>query len=226
MHVVSRADAVRRAGEVPVAYQVFDLLSFDGTDAITLPYLERRRLLAAVVQPGRSWAVPAHHIGGGGDLLAVVADRGLEGLVAKRVDSVYLPGRRSPSWRKLKVRRQQEFVVGGWAQGDGRRAGMMGSLLVGYYDDGGVLRYAGRVGTGFTEAELRRLMGLLQPLEREPCPFVPLPDVGQRRGARWVEPQLVVEVAYGEWTEDGVLRHPAYLGQRDDKDAREVTKAL
>jgi bifunctional non-homologous end joining protein LigD len=153
-----------------------------------------------------------------------VKDQGLEGLVAKRVDSTYQPGRRSPSWRKVKVRPQQEFVVGGWASGEGRRRDTMGSLLIGYHDRDGALRYAGRVGTGFTERELDRLMRLLLPLARETSPFDPLPPRDHRRDATWVEPTLVVEVAYGEWTPDGQLRHPAYLGQRDDKEARDVTR--
>jgi bifunctional non-homologous end joining protein LigD len=224
MHVVGKADAARRAVEVPVAYQLFDLLSFDGTDAISLPYLERRRLLSAVIEPGPTWGVASHHLGGGQALYEVVKDQGLEGLVAKRVDSTYQPGRRSPSWRKIKVRPEQEFVVGGWASGEGRRTGTMGSLLIGYHAPDGSLRYAGRVGTGFSERELDRLMRLLLPLGRDTSPFDPLPPRDHRRDATWVEPELVVQVAYGEWTPDGLLRHPAYLGQRDDKDPRDVTR--
>jgi bifunctional non-homologous end joining protein LigD len=223
MHLISPREVAARAAEVPVVYQIFDLLGFDRSDAMPLAYLDRRRLLSEVITPGTSWSVPRHYVGGGRELLDSVDRMGLEGVIAKRLDSRYEPGRRSRAWTKVKVRRHQEFVVGGWAQGEGRREGMLGSLLIGYYDKGD-LRYAGRVGTGFTEAELQRLGSLLAPLARETSPFTPLPPALHRRGARWVEPELVAEVAYGEWTGDGLLRHPAYLGQRTDKSAREVTR--
>lgn len=222
MHVAQRAEAARRAVEVPVAYQVFDLLSFDGHDAVELPYLERRRLLDQVVTAGTSWTVPAHHLGGGAALLEAVGSLGLEGLVAKRPDSTYRPGARSPVWRKIKVRRHQEFVVGGFAAGKGRRADAIGALLVGAWAEGR-LRYAGRVGTGFSDAELDRLRRLLVPTVRHDCPFDPAPVASHRRDATWVEPGVVVEVAYANWTDDGLLRHPAYLGQRVDKDPGAVT---
>ncbi len=224
MHLSDPRTVARRAAEVPVAFHVFDLLSFDGTDAIELPYTDRRRLLASVIEPGPTWAVPVHHLGGGAALLEAVGAQGLEGLIAKRLDSTYQPGRRSPAWRKLKVRPKQEFVVGGWAEGEKGRADRIGALLVGYYD-GDVLRYAGRVGTGFTDAELDRLAAVFRPLARPSCPFDPPPVGRHRRGAHWVEPSVVAEVAFGEWTADRLLRHPSYLGQREDKDPREVTAA-
>jgi bifunctional non-homologous end joining protein LigD len=251
MHIASAREAASRAALVPAVYQIFDLLAFDGIDATPLPYVERRRLLAEVVVAGPSWSVPGHHVGGGRALLDSVDELGMEGVLAKRLDSTYEPGRRSRSWLKVKVRRHQELVVGGWAEGEGRRAGTLGALLVGYHDDPadrtgdpagdpagdaateadgsagapGPLRYAGRVGTGFTDHELDRLAGLLEPLAIDRCPFEPEPPALHRRGARWVAPELVVEVAYGEWTEDHVLRHPAYLGQRTDKDPGDVTRA-
>lgn len=222
MHVTAPADVARRAAEVPVVYQVFDLLAFDGHDATPLPWRDRRRLLEQVVQPGPHWAVPATHDDGAA-LFAAVGELGLEGLVAKRRDSAYELGRRSRSWVKVKVRHEQEFVVGGWAEGEGRRSRTVGALLVGYHE-GGRLRYAGRVGTGFTDAELDRLSARFGPLARETCPFDPPPPTLHRRRASWVEPQVVVQVAYGEWTPDGLLRHPVYLGERVDKDASEVTR--
>jgi bifunctional non-homologous end joining protein LigD len=222
MHVTAPADVAKRAREVPVVYQVFDLLAFDGHDATPLPWRDRRRLLEQVVEPSRHWVVPATHDDGPA-LLNAVTELGLEGLVAKRRDSPYEVGRRSRAWVKVKVRREQELVVGGWAEGEGRRSGTLGALLVGYHE-GGQLRYAGRVGTGFSDAELDRLAARLAPLARGGCPFDPLPPTLHRRRARWVAPELVVQVAYGEWTPEGLLRHPVYLGERVDKAASEVTR--
>jgi bifunctional non-homologous end joining protein LigD len=223
MHVTAPADVAARAAQVPVYYQVFDLLAFDGHDATPLPWRDRRRLLDEVVETGPHWSVPPVHEDGP-QLLAAMGDLGLEGLVAKRRDSAYEPGRRSRSWVKVKVRREQELVVGGWAEGEGRRAGTVGSLLLGYHDDDGTLRYAGRVGTGFSDAELVRLDAKLAPLAQDSCPFDPPPPTLHRRRAHWVSPELVVEVAYGEWTPDQLLRHPVYRGERLDKAASEVTR--
>jgi bifunctional non-homologous end joining protein LigD len=233
--VTDRREAERRAVEVPVAFQVFDLLSFAGHDAVTLPYLDRRRLLVEVVTPGPAWQVPDHRVGGGAALLAGVERLGLEGVMAKRPDSPYLIGRRSASWRKIKVRNRQEFVVGGWTSGQGRRAGLPGALLVGVPVPGGRLRYAGRVGSGFTDTELGLLRDVLAPLARPGSPFDgPVPRPARRSASGpasvepaspepvWVEPVLVVEVASAEWTADGVLRHPVYLGRRTDKDPADV----
>ncbi len=223
MHVTGALDVRRRAAQVPVAYQVFDLLAFDGHEAIGLPYLDRRRLLVEVVAPGPSWAVPAHYLQDGAGLLERVAAMGLEGLMAKRIDSLYELGRRSPTWRKIKVRLRQEFVVGGWSPGEGKRTGQLASLLVGAYDEAGQLRFAGRVGTGYTDAELRRLVAKLAPLSTADNPFEVIPPGELRRPCRWVQPELVVEVAFTEWTADRILRHPAYIGERLDKSPRSVT---
>jgi bifunctional non-homologous end joining protein LigD len=225
MHVTDPAEALRRAAEVPVTYVVFDILHLDGHDLTTLPWRDRRRLLDQAVEPGVRWRPsPVHD--DGVELLAAATERLLEGIVAKRVDSPYVPGSRARTWRKVKVRRRQEMVVGGWLPGEGSRHGHLGALLVGYHaapgDDG--LRYAGRVGTGFREAELQRLAGLLADLETGTCPFDPPPPRGDLvRGATWVRPELVAELAFGEWTGDGRLRHPSYLGLRTDKDAADVT---
>ncbi len=223
MHVTGAAEVARRAAAVPIGYQVFDLLRFDGHEATSLAYLERRRLLGEVVEAGPYWSVPSHHIGEGGELLAQVTELGLEGLVAKRLDSTYQLGRRSPAWRKVKVRNHQEFVVVGWSMGEGKRSGGPAALVLGVWE-GDRLVHVGRVGTGFTQAELHRLAGLMRPLERSDSPLERVPDDVRRRPVQWVEPELVVEVAFGEWTSDGVLRHPAYLGQRTDKDPRTVTR--
>lgn len=222
--------------EVPIAYVVFDLLWLDGTDATPLPYAQRRRLLEALVPDGPWWQVPPAREGDGAELLAAVEARGLEGLVAKRLDAPYEPGRRSAAWRKLKVRRQQELVVGGITPGEGGRSSAFGALVIGYHDPPtagpsattdarpgpGPLRFAGKVGTGFDAAELTRLLALLDPLAVDACPFDPPPPAALVKGARWVRPEVVVQVAFTEWSHDDHLRHPAYLGQRDDRPAATV----
>jgi bifunctional non-homologous end joining protein LigD len=225
MHVRRGADVARLVQEVPIAYQVFDLLELDGTPTVSLSYDDRRALLAQVLEPGSHWQVSPSY-DDGHDLYEGARRLGLEGVVAKRRDSLYLPGKRSPAWRKVKVRNRQELVVGGWLPGAGAREGTLGSVLVGYYEGRGGdrrLRYAGRVGSGFDAAGLRTMGELLDGLARDDCPFDPEPPRNDARLAHWVEPEVVVEVEYGEWTSDGRLRHPVYLGRRTDKPASEVT---
>ncbi|MCB9372447.1 MAG: hypothetical protein H6518_06660 [Microthrixaceae bacterium] len=238
MHLTSPSEVAQRRTEVPVLYEVFDLLHFDGTDTTSLPYEDRRRLLEGLLEAAgeqadedgvaRCWALSAAHDDGPALLEAARAHR-LEGVMAKRRSGPYEPGKRSSNWRKVKVRWEQELVVGGWLAGEGARSGRLGALLVGYHDPdapGRPLRYAGRVGTGFTEAELGRLGGLLDARAADVCPFEPPPPRPVARVARWVEPDLVVQVGFGEWTGDGVLRHPAYLGQREDTAADDVVREL
>lgn len=231
MHLSRPAEITRVAGRIPVRYMVFDLLWLDGEDLTGRRYLERRELLADVVAPGDSWLVPAHHVGGAADLFAAAREQGLEGIVAKRVDSRYVPGGRSPLWRKVKVRPQQELVIGGWQPGEGGRSGRLGSILVGYYgrdddepEDRDRLRYAGKVGTGFSAGELARLGSLLDDLASDDCPFDPPPPRPVARLARWVRPELVAEITFAEWTPAGTLRHPSYLATREDKAPRDVVR--
>jgi bifunctional non-homologous end joining protein LigD len=215
MHLASPREARERAAEMPVCYLLFDILHLDGTDVTALPYVERRTVLEDVVETGGCWQVPGWHDGEGAALRTAVEDRGLEGLMAKRKESRYEPGKRSPNWRKIKVRREQEFVIGGWAPGEGNRSGYLGALLLGYYEDG-ALRYAGKVGTGFKARDLRLLQTLLAERAIDTCPFDPPPPRPFARVAKWVRPDLVAQVAFGEWTSEGILRHPSYLGLRDD----------
>jgi bifunctional non-homologous end joining protein LigD len=164
---------------------------------------------------GSRWAATPTFTGSGTELLDTVRARGMEGVVAKRIDSVYTPGARSKSWLKVKLQQTDEFVVGGWQPGAGRRTNGIGSLLLGVPTADGGLRYAGNVGTGFTDAELRRLDERLADHRRATSPFT---DGGTpKKGAVFVEPELVVEVAYAERTTDGILRHPSYKGMRIDK---------
>jgi bifunctional non-homologous end joining protein LigD len=171
-----------------------------------------------VALPGRRWAVTPWFRGTGegvgADVLAASRDNELEGVVAKRLGSAYRPGVRSPDWRKVKNVRTQSVVVGGWRPGQGRRAGGVGSLLVGVHDDGGRLVFAGHVGTGFTERALRELQSTMRP--RTSSPFDGRLPREVTRDAHWVEPELVGEVGYAHWTADGRLRHPAWRGLRED----------
>jgi bifunctional non-homologous end joining protein LigD len=226
MHVTSAAESLRRAADTPIAYVVFDLLRLGGHDLTDRPWHERRRLLEQIADDLPPGVDVAQVYDDGADLLAVAGERGLEGVVAKRTDATYVPGARSRNWVKVKVRRHDEFIVGGWSGGEGNREGRLGSLLVGYHEvaGDGVLRYAGRVGSGFTSPELDRMARRLAPLTIDDCPFDPPPPALHARGAHWVRPEVVVEIAYGEWTVEGRLRHPVYLGERTDVDADAVVR--
>ncbi|MEL7209426.1 MAG: non-homologous end-joining DNA ligase [Actinomycetota bacterium] len=209
-------------GASPARYVVFDVLEIDGSDTTATTLTERRRLLDDLLVESDLCLRSGVHDGDGEDLLDAARRRGLEGLVAKRPDSRYEPGKRSKAWRKVKIRRRQELVVGGWTPGEGNRRHTLGALLVGHHTAEGLV-FAGRVGTGFSQRELARLLDELDPLSRDSTPFVDLPPAVERT-AHHVEPELVVEVEYAEWTRDGVLRHPAYAGQRDDVDPGAVVR--
>jgi bifunctional non-homologous end joining protein LigD len=222
MNVASDAAIRRRMGDTPVTYMIFDLLYVEGRTLMDLPYTERRERLENLGLEGPRWQTPSYHRGDGKGLLNLTKEQGLEGLVAKRLDSRYLPGRRTRAWLKVKNVMSQELVIGGWLPGQGRRAGTIGALLVGYYeeDDGERrLRYAGRVGTGFSDAELDRLASQLEPLRTKKSPFT-----GRQppRDAVFVEPKLVAEVEFREWTATRTLRAPSYKGLRPDKEPEEV----
>jgi bifunctional non-homologous end joining protein LigD len=217
------ASEVRRQMQVtPVAYLLFDVLYLDTTLLIPEPYAARRERLLGLGLAGSHWQTPPHQVGEGQVLMRASTATGLEGVIAKRLDSPYEPGRRSGAWLKVKNRLRQEFVIGGWVDGEGRRQGLPGALLVGYHEDGRLV-YASKVGTGFTEATLARLAGLMRPLERETSPF----DVGHPPGRpHYVEPRLVAEVEFSEWTRGRELRAPSFKGLRDDRDPRDVVREV
>ena len=221
MHVRDRNAARRLANRVPVVYMIFDVLWLDGHSTMPLPYTERRRVLEGLGLHGAAWQTPPAGVANGAAAVRASKELGFEGVVAKRLDSVYEPAKRSNAWRKVKNTLRQELVVGGWLAGEGGRAGRIGALLVGYTDDAGRLVYAGKVGTGFTDAELERLAPLLEQRARDTSPFA---GRGVPKDAHFVEPELVAEVRFTEWTDAGRIRHPAYLGLRDDKDARDVVR--
>ncbi len=223
MHVTGAGQIRRLVETVPVVYLIFDLLHLDGRSLLDLPYVERRELLDGLGLAGRSWQTPPYFAGGGADVVLASLDQGLEGVVAKRLDSKYLPGRRGDSWRKVKNIRTQEVVVVGWKPGQGRREGRIGSLLLGLSTDEGLM-YAGHVGTGFTEAMLDDLSARLRPLARKTSSLADEVPRPQARDASWVTPKLVGEVAFSEWTRDGRLRHPSWRGLRPDKSLGEVVR--
>ncbi|HVO55236.1 MAG TPA: non-homologous end-joining DNA ligase [Solirubrobacterales bacterium] len=223
MHLLDERVVRQRMPEYPVTYVVFDLLHFDGHDLIAQPYERRRKLLEALELDGPSWQTPGYATGDLAALQAASAEQRLEGLVLKRLDSPYAPGKRNGNWLKVKNVGRQELVIGGWEPGQGRRQGRLGSILLGWFDVEGRLRYAGKVGTGFKQRDLDELGARLAPLARETNPFA----AGRGpRGARYVEPELVAEIEYRELTADGLVRHGSFKGLREDKPAREVTLEL
>jgi bifunctional non-homologous end joining protein LigD len=227
MHVRSATQARRLASHTPVNYLAFDVLRLYGVDLTARPYSERRATLDRLGIHGSHWTVPPS-FDDGPATAAAAKDNGLEGVVAKRLASPYRPGVRSTDWVKVRFGQRQEFVVGGWEHGEGNRAGGIGSLLLGYYrqepgaDRDDRLVYAGQVGTGFTERTLAMLGEVLAPLVRDTAPFESIPPDVRGRAITWVEPEVVVDVGFAEWTGDGRLRFAVYQGLRNDRDPREV----
>jgi bifunctional non-homologous end joining protein LigD len=225
MHVDDPRVVATLAARVPVVYMVFDLLALDGESLLDLPYRERRARLVALGLDGPGWQVPPNALGDSSAIAAFTLEHGMEGYVAKQLDSRYEPGRRSPAWRKIKHTRRQEFVVGGWTPGERGRAGDIGALVLGVYERdaaGAVqLRCCGKVGSGLSEDTRRALRGSLASLARDSSPFT-AGDVP--RHTRFVEPQLVVDVKFAQWTGAHVVRAAVFLGLRDDKAARDVVR--
>jgi bifunctional non-homologous end joining protein LigD len=227
MHVADPHPRLIR--EVPVHYVVFDLLYLDGQTLYDVPYTDRRELLddleltaGPIEAPSYLRADDAEQVA---ELLDYTREQELEGLVAKRLDSPYRPGKRVDYWHKVKNFQTQEVIISGWKPGKGRREGGIGSLLLGVHEKG-ALRFVGHVGTGFTDRALVDLWELLRPLSRTTSPFAPGAVPREfARDARWVEPRLVGEVTFIAWTADDRLRSPSWRGLRSDKDPGTVTRA-
>jgi bifunctional non-homologous end joining protein LigD len=222
IHQTSESVVRRRMKSHPVTYVIFDLLYLDGRNLIGEPYSRRRELLEGLELAGESWQTPDYSRGRAKELLAASAEQRLEGIVLKRLDSAYSPGRRTGSWLKVKNLGRREFVIGGWLPGEGRRRGSLGAILLGYFDGEGEeaeLRYAGKVGTGFSDRDLRELLARLRPLARKSNPFA-----GRKgpRAANFVEPELVAEIEFRELTAEGMVRHGSFKGLREDKEPDEV----
>jgi bifunctional non-homologous end joining protein LigD len=207
----------------PIVYYLFDLLEVDGEPIVDLPLEERRKRLEKLLDKRNKTARFSESFDDGEALLAAANAQGLEGIMSKRLGSLYLPGKRSRDWLKIKGHGRQEFVIAGYTRGQGRRERTLGSLVLGAYE-GKELVYAGNVGTGFNDQEIDRLLAKLKPLERDTPPFENVPKMPRvRKGdVTWVEPKLVAEVEFVEWTHDGRLRAPSYQGLREDKAATEV----
>jgi bifunctional non-homologous end joining protein LigD len=208
--------ALQQGSAGAVEYWVFDLPWLLGQDLRHLPIESRKSLLAKTIGPGQSLKVVPSLQGDPRQLLEKMCRDGGEGLVAKRPGSNYREGR-GGDWYKLKCGCRQELVIGGFTSPSGTRTGF-GALLLGYWRDGHLM-YAGKVGTGFTQATLKDVLARLVPIERPSSPFAaPVPE----KGPRWVEPQMVAEVAFSNWTREGRLRHPSFLGLRPDKVSEDV----
>jgi bifunctional non-homologous end joining protein LigD len=220
MHLASDSAVKRRMRDLPVTYMIFDLLYLDGHHTLPLPYEQRRELLEALDLNGPAWRTPAYQRGEGSALLDATRRMGVEGIVAKRLDSAYEPGRRASGWIKVKNVHTQDVVIGGWTPGEGRRRTTLGALAVGVMDDG-ELRYSGKVGTGFTETTLTAVQRDLDRLGADRSPFT-----GRQppKGTAFVEPRLVAEVEYREWTRTGTLRAPSFKGLRYDKDPQDCIR--
>ncbi|HEX5896389.1 MAG TPA: non-homologous end-joining DNA ligase, partial [Thermoleophilaceae bacterium] len=220
MHLGSESAVRRRMRDIPATYVIFDLLYLDGHTTIALSYEERRSLLEQLELEGPAWRTPAYHRGEGSALLEATRQHGIEGVVAKKLDCPYQPGARASHWIKVKNVLTQDVVIGGWTPGEGGRSTSIGALAVGVYEDERLV-YAGKVGTGFTEQTLALLRRELEPLRRDTSPF----DGRQPpKGAIFVEPSLVAQVEFREWTKSGTLRAPSFKGLRPDISPQECVR--
>jgi bifunctional non-homologous end joining protein LigD len=220
--------------KAPLRFYVFDLLEFDGKSLLGLPVQRRKQVLETLCENvGDPIRYSGEISGDVKSLLAEVQRRGLEGLIGKQRNSIYEPGRRSGAWIKLKCVNEQEFVIGGYTPPGGSRE-YFGAILVGYYEDG-KLKFAGKVGSGFTSKSLSILYKKFRDEERKDCPFVDLPSKqggawvqgitpSMMKKMHWVNPKFVAEIKFAEWTRDGKLRQPVFIGMREDKNPREITR--
>jgi bifunctional non-homologous end joining protein LigD len=214
-----RDETRARGSGVPVELYLFDCMFYEGIDLTNLPLVDRKAVLRDVVWYDAPIRFTPFRTTGSAAMFREACARGAEGIIAKRAEGRYVSAR-SPDWLKIKCVHQQELVVGGYTAPKGARE-LIGALLVGYYENG-ALRYAGKVGTGYDRAALELLHRKLVPLQRQTSPFTPGPAPAGE--VQWVTPRLVVEIGFGEWTPAGMLRHPRYLGLREDKTAAEVRK--
>jgi bifunctional non-homologous end joining protein LigD len=217
------ARAARMAARTPVHLVLFDVMHLAGRSLLKVPYSRRRGRLEELGLDGPYWSTPGALVGRGAEALAATREHGLEGLVCKRLDSLYEPGVRSRAWIKIRNMHSEDVIVGGWLPGKGRIAGLPGALLVGQFAADGRLRYVGGVGTGWSEAERTELAELLRAAASDACPFDPVPQVA---GAHWALPRLVGEVRFSVRTRSGLLRQPSWLRLRPDLTPRDAAADL
>jgi bifunctional non-homologous end joining protein LigD len=210
------------AEPTPFVYEVFDLLHLDGRSLLDEPLEERRRLLGMTLRADPRVRLSEHIEADGIAFFEAARARGLEGIMAKDRRSTYVPGARSDRWQKIKIRPEQELVVGGWVTGAGR-AVRLGALLVGVHEDGN-LRYAGKIGAGFTNTNRAELLAAVAPLAAPDPPFDPPPPTAAARNAQWLRPTLVIRAEFAGWTGDGLVRQAAYKGIEFEKDPRKVIR--
>jgi bifunctional non-homologous end joining protein LigD len=224
MHVRGAQEISRLMKTIPVAFIAFDLVYLDGRDLTRLTYSERRELLEQTVVTTPWLQLSPAVRGEGTPLFEAAAEQGLEGIVAKKLSSRYELGKRSKSWLKVKTTFDADVVIAGWSQGEGRRTGGLGSLVMAVFD-GGKLRYVGGVGTGFTGKTLEMLEGKLRPLKSDEVPFTREEMKGkpELRRAQWVRPELVATIEFRQLTAGGKLRAPSFKGLRDDLDPSDCT---
>jgi len=211
-------------GAPPFLYEVFDLMYLEGRSLLAEPLVERRRLLAEILRPDPRVRFSEHTVGDGLAAFAAAKERRLEGIMAKDGRSPYQPGLRTQTWLKIKIRPEQELVVGGWTTGIGA-ATDLAALLVGVYEDG-ALKYAGKIGTGFTGDKRTELLGLLPALAADEQPFASPPPRSAARNAHWVRPELVIRAEFASWTSDGLVRQAAYKGLDLGKDPKAVRREI
>jgi bifunctional non-homologous end joining protein LigD len=226
MHVNDPSAVARLRKEVPILYVLFDLLYLDGKSLMSEPYTRRREMLEELTFAGANWQVTPSHPGRGEAMLNAARENALEGIIAKRLDSIYEPGRRSPHWLKIKIIQRQEFVIAGWTGESTGLRDRIGTMLLGYYDCAGKLHYAGHVGTGLVGADHPVLIQKFEKLVRTTNPFVEKLPAFRRGGVRiqFLEPKLVAEIEYRRWPAGGMVQQASFKGLRADKSARQVIR--
>ncbi|MGD9684686.1 MAG: DNA ligase D [Candidatus Obscuribacterales bacterium] len=220
MNLLKKADITRAEATVPVFYFAFDIVHARGFDLRAIPLSQRKEILAESLRQSDRVRILSYFEEDGRAAYEACIENGFEGIVAKKFDSTYEPGRRSPCWIKVKAQQTDEFLIGGYKAGQGSRSTTFGALLLGSYQEDGSLLYCGSVGTGFDQRQLKELLEAMKPLEQKACPFINRPE--DKKNVTWLEPELVAEVKFMDWTRDRHLRTPVFLRLRDDKDPADI----